>query len=97
MADGKTFTGWFGSATDQALTLMDAKAENRVNIARTEVAAFYGILGKSGGFRSGAAEFSGGAPTQADGAIIAGMGALVGGALGELFKNDGYSVLVYSK
>jgi len=97
MADGKTFTGWFGSATDQAMTLMDAKAENRVNIALTEVVAFYGILGRSGGFKSGAADVSGGIPTRPGGAIIAGLGALVGGALGELLENDGYPVLVYSK
>ena len=90
----RTFEGWSNSATEENLIVLSEGANRRVEIPLKDVVAFYGVLGRSGGAKSGAA-------WGAEGILHApllGLAATgVGAILGEALRNSGTPILIYSK
>ena len=95
LTDGKTVKGFSNSATETGLVIIERERHERMDIARTDVAAFYGLVGGYGGVKKGASKGAEGMTTGRDQlltGIFAGVGALAG-----LAKSDGRPILIYSR
>jgi len=93
--DGKSVKGFANSATASGVVIVDDKGRERVDIPRTRVVSFYGLLGGYGGVKKGASKGAEGMATGSD-PILSGAFAGVGALLG-LIKSDGHPILIYSK
>jgi hypothetical protein len=95
LEDGKSVRGFSNSATASGLVIVDDKGRERVDIARSRIVSFYGLLGGYGGVKKGASKGAEGMATGGDPLLsgaFAGIGALLG-----LVKSDGHPILIYSK
>ena len=93
--DGKAVKGFANSSTTSGLVIVDDDGRERVDIPRTRVVSFYGLLGGYGGVKKGASKGAEGMATGSD-PILSGAFAGVGALLG-LIKSDGHPILIYSK
>ena len=94
LEDNKTFNGWFNSATGEEIVALNESAKEKISIERAKVVAFYGVLGRSGGIKSGASKGSEG---MLNDPLLGGIGAGLGAIAGGLFRSDGRLILVFSR
>ena len=95
--DGKSVKGFANSATTSDLVIVDEKGRERVDIPRTRVVSFYGLLGGYGGVKKNSSEAAKEIGTAGrEGILLAGPYVGLMALLG-LVKSDGNPILIYSK
>jgi hypothetical protein len=97
LTDGRIVKGFSNSATDSHLIMIDNKTDIRLDVPKEKVAALFGLIGASGGIKSGAAKGSEGLLQPGGDPIVGGVGAVIGAIIGALTKSDGRPILVYSR
>jgi hypothetical protein len=95
--NGTTVKGMSNSATDSHLIIFDPETNSRRDIAKSDVAAYFGMIGGNPGARSGAAKASEGMLTAGGDVILGSIAAAIGALVGAVTKSGGRPVLIYSR